>query len=125
MRDDVFTFLLSLPGRVLLGVDLLRRRLADARARTLDMMVLVAVANRHGLALQRRVTLTGGGEVFYEAAAMLTTLCCWDIGSRCGPGGGRAIRTLLELAPPGWRWSSVMVNRWRCPPPRWWSATCC
>nr|WP_232303675.1 hypothetical protein [Pseudofrankia sp. DC12] len=39
------------------------------RARTLDMMVLVAIGT--GWVYSLVVTLTGGGEVFYEAAALL------------------------------------------------------
>ena len=42
------------------------------RRRTLDMMVLVAVAVGAGWLYSVGVTLTGGGDVFYEAAAMLT-----------------------------------------------------
>ena len=41
------------------------------RARTLDMMVLVAVAVGAGWLYSVGVTLTGGGEVFYEAATVL------------------------------------------------------
>jgi len=41
------------------------------RARTLDMMVLVAVAVAAGWLYSLAVTLTGGGEVFYEAASVL------------------------------------------------------
>jgi P-type Cu2+ transporter len=41
------------------------------RARTLDMMVLVAVAIGAGWLYSLYVTLAGGGEVFYEAATVL------------------------------------------------------
>ena len=47
---------------------------AALRARTLDMMVLVAVAVGAGWLYSLAITLTGGGEVFYEASAMLATL---------------------------------------------------
>ena len=43
------------------------------RARTLDMMVLVAVAVGAGWLYSLYVTLTGGGDVFYEAATVLTS----------------------------------------------------
>ncbi|HNM83342.1 MAG TPA: copper-translocating P-type ATPase, partial [Mycobacterium sp.] len=72
------------------------------RARTLDMMVLVAVAVGAGWLYSVGVTLTGGGEVFYEAAAMLTTFVLlghW-FEMRARGGANDAIRTLLELAPP-------------------------
>ena len=41
------------------------------KARTLDMMVLVAVAVGTGWLYRVGVTFTGGGEVFYEAATVL------------------------------------------------------
>ena len=41
-----------------------------ALRRALDMMVLVAVAIGTGWLYSVYVTLTGGGEVFYEAAAV-------------------------------------------------------
>ena len=72
------------------------------RARTLDMMVLVAVAVGAGWLYSVGVTLTGGGEVFYEAASVLTTFVLlghW-FEMRARGGANEAIRTLLELAPP-------------------------
>ncbi|MBB4140648.1 heavy metal translocating P-type ATPase [Microbacterium invictum] len=48
------------------------------------------------------VTITGGGEVFYEAASMLATFVLlghW-VEMRARGGANDAIRTLLELAPP-------------------------
>ena len=48
------------------------------------------------------MTLTGGGEVFYEAATVLTTFVLlghW-FEMRARGGANEAIRTLLELAPP-------------------------
>src|SRR6476661_2934699 len=72
------------------------------RARTLDMMVLVAVAVAAGWLYSVGVTLTGGGEVFYEAAAVLTAFVLlghW-FEMRARGGANDAIRTLLELAPP-------------------------
>ena len=52
-------------------MDLFRRRLARAASAHLDMMVLVAVAIGAGWLYSVYVTLTGGGEVFYEAATVL------------------------------------------------------
>ncbi len=72
------------------------------RNRTLDMMVLVAVAVGAGWLYSLCVTLTGGGEVFYEAAAVLTTFVLlghW-FEMRARGGANDAIRTLLDLAPP-------------------------
>jgi len=71
-------------------------------ARTLDMMVLVAVAIGAGWVYSLVVTLTGGGEVFYEAATVLAAFVLlghW-FEMRARGGANEAIRTLLDLAPP-------------------------
>ena len=73
MRDDVFTFLLSLPVVFYSAWIFFDGAWRALRARTLDMMVLVAVAVAAGWLYSVGVTLTGGGEVFYEAATVLTT----------------------------------------------------
>src|SRR3546814_2378799 len=72
------------------------------RARTLDMMVLVAVAVGAGWLYSLGVTLTGGGEVFYEAATVLSAFVLlghW-FEMRARGGAKEAIRTLLDLAQP-------------------------
>ena len=102
MRDDVFAFLLSLPVVFYSAWIFFDGAWRALRARTLDMMVLVAVAVGAGWLYSVGVTLTGGGEVFYEAAAMLTTFVLlghW-FEMRARGGANEAIRTLLELAPP-------------------------
>jgi P-type Cu2+ transporter len=102
LRDDVFALLLSLPVifySAWIFVDGAWRAL---RARTLDMMVLVAVAVGAGWLYSVGVTLTGGGEVFYEAAVVLTAFVLlghW-FEMRARGGANDAIRSLLELAPP-------------------------
>ena len=65
------------------------------------MMVLVAVAVGAGWLYSVVVTFTGGGEVFYEAATVLTTFVLlghW-LEMRARGGATDAVRTLLELAP--------------------------
>jgi Cu2+-exporting ATPase len=72
------------------------------RAHTLDMMVLVAVAIGAGWLYSVGVTLTGGGDVFYEAVAVLASFVLlghW-FEMRARGGANDAIRTLLDLAPP-------------------------
>jgi P-type Cu2+ transporter len=72
------------------------------RARTLDMMVLVAVAIGAGWLYSLGVTVTGGGEVFYEAVTVLASFVLlghW-FEMRARGGANDAIRTLLDLAPP-------------------------
>ncbi|WP_028463335.1 cation-translocating P-type ATPase [Nocardia sp. 348MFTsu5.1] len=102
LRDDVFSFFLSIPVifySAWIFVDGAYRAL---RARTLDMMVLVAVAVGTGWIYSAAITFTGGGEVFYEAATVLTAFVLlghW-FEMRARGGANDAIRTLLELAPP-------------------------
>jgi Cu2+-exporting ATPase len=102
LRDDFFTFLLSLPVVFYSAWIFFDGAWRALRARTLDMMVLVAVAVGAGWLYSVGVTLTSGGEVFYEAASVLTTFVLlghW-FEMRARGGANDAIRTLLELAPP-------------------------
>ena len=72
------------------------------RARTLDMMVLVAVAIGTGWLYSVAATFLIEGEVFYEAAAMLASFVLlghW-FEMRARGGTNDAIRALLDLAPP-------------------------
>ena len=72
LRDDVFALLLSLPVVFYSAWIFFDGAWRALRARTLDMMVLVAVAVGAGWLYSLAVTLTGGGDVFYEAASVLT-----------------------------------------------------
>lgn len=102
LRDDVFTFLLSLPVVFYSAWIFFDGAFRALRSHTLDMMVLVAVAVGAGWLYSVGVTFTGGGEVFYEAASVLTTFVLlghW-FEMRARGGANDAIRTLLELAPP-------------------------
>ncbi len=102
LRDDVFSLILSLPVVFYSAWVFLDGAYRALRARTLDMMVLVAVAVAAGWLYSVGVTVTGGGEVFYEAASVLTAFVLlghW-LEMRARGGANDAIRTLLELAPP-------------------------
>jgi Cu2+-exporting ATPase len=102
LRDDVFSLILSLPVVFYSAWIFFDGAYRALRARTLDMMVLVAVAVAAGWLYSVGVTLTGGGEVFYEAATVLTAFVLlghW-FEMRARGGANDAIRTLLELAPP-------------------------
>src|SRR5215203_2147817 len=102
LRDDVFSLLLSLPVIFYSAWIFFDGAWRALRARTLDMMVLVAVAIGAGWGYSLYVTLTGGGEVFYEAATVLAAFVLlghW-FEMRARGGANDAIRTLLELAPP-------------------------
>jgi Cu2+-exporting ATPase len=102
LHDDVFSLLLSLPVVFYAAWIFFGGAYQALRARTLDMMVLVAVAVGAGWTYSVVITLTGGGEVFYEAASVLTAFVLlghW-FEMRARGGANDAIRTLLELAPP-------------------------
>ena len=73
LRDEVFALVLSLPVVFYAGWIFFDGAFRALRNRTLDMMVLVAIAIGAGWLYSLYVTLTGGGEVFFEAAAVLTT----------------------------------------------------
>jgi Cu2+-exporting ATPase len=101
LRDDVFMLLLSLPVMAYSASIFFEGAYRALKARTLDMMVLVAVGVGAGFLYSLAVTLTGGGEVFYEAATVLTAFVLlghW-FEMRARGGANEAIRTLLDLAP--------------------------
>jgi Cu2+-exporting ATPase len=102
LRDDVVSLVLSLPVIFYAAWIFFDGAWRALRARTLDMMVLVAVAIGSGWLYSVFVTLSGGGEVFYEAATVLAAFVLlghW-LEMRARGGANDAVRTLLELAPP-------------------------
>lgn len=102
LRDDVFQLILSLPVIGYSAWIFFDGAYRALRARTLDMMVLVAVAIGTGWLYSVAVTFTGGGEVFYEAATVLAAFVLlghW-FEMRARGGANDAIRTLIDLAPP-------------------------
>jgi len=102
MDGDVWLLLLSLPVVVYASSIFFTGALAALRARTLDMMVLVAVAIGTGWVYSVAATFFIEGDVFYEAAAMLATFVLlghW-FEMRARGGANDAIRALLDLAPP-------------------------
>jgi Cu2+-exporting ATPase len=102
LREDVWALLLSLPVIFYSCTIFFDGAVRALRARTLDMMVLVAVAVGSGWTYSLIVTLTGGGDVFYEAATVLASFVLlghW-FEMRARGGANDAIRTLLDLAPP-------------------------
>ena len=102
LRDDVFALVLSLPVVFYSAWIFFEGAYRTLRARTLDMMVLVAVAVGAGWGYSLVVTLTGGREVFYEAATVLTAFVLlghW-FEMRARGGANDAVRALLDLAPP-------------------------
>ncbi len=102
LRDDVFQLILSLPVIGYSGWIFFDGAVRALRARTLDMMVLVAVAIAAGWTYSVVITLRGGGDVFYEAS---TVLCAFVLlghwlEMRARGGANDAVRALLNLAPP-------------------------
>ncbi|NBM20718.1 cation-translocating P-type ATPase [Streptomyces sp. GC420] len=101
LRQDVWALLLSLPVIFYSCGVFFTGAVRALRARTLDMMVLVAVAVGAGWLYSLVVTLSGGGDVFYEAATVLASFVLlghW-FEMRARGGANEAIRTLLDLAP--------------------------
>jgi Cu2+-exporting ATPase len=102
LRVDVWELVLSLPVIFYSAWIFFAGAARALRARTLDMMVLVAVAVGSGWLYSVYVTATGGGDVFYEAATVLTAFVLlghW-FEMRARGGANDAIRALLSLAPP-------------------------
>jgi len=102
LRDDQLQLLLSLPVVFYSGSIFFTGAVQALRARTLDMMVLVSVAIGSGWTYSVVVTLTGGGDVFYEASSLLATFVLlghW-FEMRARGSANNAIRTLLALTPP-------------------------
>lgn len=102
LRDDVFQLILSVPVIFYPAWVFFAGAVRALRARTLDMMVLVAVAVGAGWGYSVGVTVTGGGEVFYEAATILTAFVLLGhyFEMRARGGANDAVRALLKLAPP-------------------------
>src|SRR6202022_4016894 len=102
LRDDVFQLILSLPVIGYSSWIFFDGAVRALRARTLDMMVLVAVAIATGWTYSVVITFLGGGDVFYEASTVLATFVLlghW-FEMRARGGANEAIRALINLAPP-------------------------
>jgi len=102
LDHDLWQFLLSLPVVLYASSIFFSGAVAALRNRTLDMMVLVAVAIGVGWLYSVAATFFIEGEVFYEAAGMLATFVLlghW-FEMRARGGANDAIRALLDLAPP-------------------------
>jgi Cu2+-exporting ATPase len=102
LRDDLFQLLLSLPVVFYSGRVFFEGAVGALRAHTLDMMVLVSVAIGSGWIYSLVISLTGGGDVFYEASSLLATFVLlghW-FEMRARGSANTAIRALLSLAPP-------------------------
>jgi Cu2+-exporting ATPase len=102
LRDDEWQLIWSLPVIFWAAWIFFEGAVAALRARTLDMMVLVAVGIGSGWIYSVIITLTGGGDVFYEASTVLAAFVLlghW-FEMRARGGANDAVRTLLDLAPP-------------------------
>jgi Cu2+-exporting ATPase len=102
MRDEVWSLLLSLPVVFYSSTIFFVGAWHALRARTLDMMVLVAVAIGTAFVYSVAATFWIEGDVFYEAAAFLAAFVLlghW-FEMRARGGANDAVRALLDLAPP-------------------------
>jgi Cu2+-exporting ATPase len=100
--DDLWQFFLSLPVIFYSSWIFFRGAYVALRAKTLDMMVLVAVAIGTAFVYSVAATFWIEGDVFYEAAAFLAAFVLlghW-FEMRARGGANDAIRALLDLAPP-------------------------
>jgi len=99
---DVWQFLLSLPIVFYASTIFFTGAVQALRNKTLDMMVLVAVAIGTAWLYSVAATFFIEGEVFYESAGMLATFVLlghW-FEMRARGGANDAVRALLDLAPP-------------------------
>jgi Cu2+-exporting ATPase len=102
MRDSLWQFFLSLPVVFYTSQVFFKGAYRALKAKTLDMMVLVAVAIGTGWVYSVAATFWIGGDVFYEASAFLAAFVLlghW-FEMRARGGANDAIRALLDLAPP-------------------------
>src|ERR687898_347920 len=100
--DDLWQFFLSLPVIFYSSWIFFRGAYLALRTKTLDMMVLVAVAIGTAFVYSVVATFWIEGDVFYEAAAFLAAFVLlghW-FEMRARGGANDAIRALLDLAPP-------------------------
>jgi Cu2+-exporting ATPase len=100
--EDLWQFFLSLPVIFYSSWVFFHGAYLALKARTLDMMVLVAVAIGTGWIYSVAATFWIEGDVFYEAAAILAVFVLlghW-FEMRARGGANDAIRALLDLAPP-------------------------
>jgi Cu2+-exporting ATPase len=102
MRESLWQFFLSLPVVFYSSQVFFKGAYKALKAKTLDMMVLVAVAIGTGWIYSVAATIWIGGDVFYEASAFLAAFVLlghW-FEMRARGGANDAIRALLDLAPP-------------------------
>ncbi|MDQ6603498.1 MAG: HAD-IC family P-type ATPase, partial [Chloroflexota bacterium] len=102
LRLDIWLFLLATPVVLWGGWVFHSGAWAALKARTLDMNVLVSFGVLVSYLFSVGVTLTGGGETYYDAGAMLVTFVLFGhwIEMRSRQGSSEALRALLDLAPP-------------------------
>jgi P-type Cu2+ transporter len=102
MRAERWQLLLSLPVVFYSSQIFFTGAYHALKAKTLDMMVLVAVAIGTGFVYSVAATFWIEGDVFYEASAFLAAFVLlghW-FEMRARGGANEAIRALLDLAPP-------------------------
>jgi P-type Cu2+ transporter len=102
MRTDLWQLLLSLTVVFYSSQIFFKGAYHALKAKTLDMMVLVAVAIGTGFVYSVAATFFITGDVFYEASAFLAAFVLlghW-FEMRARGGANDAMRALLDLAPP-------------------------
>ena len=126
ISDDLFQFLLSLPVIFYSSWVFFSGAWRALRARTLDMMVLVAVAVGAGWVYSVAATFWIEGEVSTRRRRCWRPSCSSATGWRCGRAEAPTRRSArCSTWRRRWRWCCATESRWRCPPPISWSAICC
>ncbi len=102
LRNDVLLFLLSTPAVIWGGQVFFVGAYRALSNRILDMSVLVALSVGAGYAFSVAATFFIDSEVFYEASVVLLAFVLFGhwMEMRARAGASRAIRALLDLAPP-------------------------
>lgn len=102
LRLDIWLFLLSTPVILWGGWVFHSGAYWALRSRTLNMNVLVSFGVLVSYLFSVGVTLTGGGDTYYDAGAMLVTFVLFGhwMEMRSRQGSSEALRALLDLAPP-------------------------
>ena len=102
LRLDIWLMLLATPVVLWAGSVFHLGALNALKGRTLDMNVLVSFGVLVAYLFSIGVVFTGGGDTYFDAAAMLVTFVLFGhwVEMRSRKGSSEALRALLDLTPP-------------------------
>ena len=101
-RLDIWLLLLATPGVIWAGSVFHIGAINALKSRTLDMNVLVSFGVLVAYLFSVGIVFTGGGDTYFDAAAMLVTFVLFGhwVEMRSRQGSSEALRALLDLTPP-------------------------